>query len=105
MTTTEVPFPFVRHLYGEDESWKPGTRCETAGEYDDEIWLADGMGHMLLTEHKRVAIPGFVDRVFYTRKWRDPYGNVFGKHTLRCISAPAFKRMLRGYRHKFECAA
>lgn len=105
-----VPFPFVRDTYigpeGEVVGWRPGTRVEYGGDgdpsYNDEEWQADGMGHMLITEYQTVKVPGYVERTFYSRAWRDPDGREFGKKKLRITATPAFKRMLKGYRHSFQ---
>lgn len=109
-TVHAVPYPFIRDSYDHPEGggggWRPGTRCEVGGDgdpsYNDEEWQADGMGHMLITEYQTVKVAGYVERTFYSRAWRDPNGREFGKKKLRLIAAPAFKRMLKGYRHKFE---
>ena len=99
----EVRYPFVRvtPFVGEPfdaGAWRPG--CE---EQPEEEWFADAHGQMLLeviSTHK----PGkFLDRVFYTRHWRDPDGKEFGKNNLRVATASSFGRLLKGYRHDYEC--
>lgn len=108
-----VPHPFVRDTFTVHESdgdgwssyekptWKPGTRGEMVPPDDSEM-VADGMGSQILTIvsiHK----PGrFPERIFYTRRWRDPDGKEFGKGALRIKTAQAFARMARGYRHEFR---
>lgn len=108
----EVSYPFIRDVYSEmDEdgtsespTWRPGVRFEDRGhgEYSDTVTLADAIGHQSLTV-VGVYRPGkFPLRVFYTRKWRDPSGKVFGKGTCRVTSIQAFRSIIGGYRHQFE---
>lgn len=82
------------------KSWRPGVVMEQEDQ-QSFYGAADAMGQMLLTVvdiHK----PGrFPTRVFYTRQWEDPSGRVFGKGALRITTLPAFKRLMRGYRHEF----
>lgn len=110
----EVRYPFVRvtfvSSYDEsgmpesDKGWRPGCDCEKIedgfGGYD---YAADAHGQMLLevvSTHK----PGsFLDRIFYVRQWRDPDGKVFGKNKLRVTTAQSFGKLLKGYRHEYEC--
>lgn len=108
----EVRYPFVREtvtLFDCDEGreetgWRPGCDREGIedgfGGYD---YAADAHGQMLLevvSTHK----PGkFIERVFYIRQWRDPDGKVFGKNKLRVTTVAAFGRLLKGYRHEYEC--
>ncbi len=104
-----VKYPFVRTnvtLFDEEdahdvEEWRPGVDAEQDdGGYCH--YFAEGHGEMLLTIidiHK----PGqFPTRVFYTRKWRDPDGKMFGKNGLRITTKAAFNSLLRGYRHEYE---
>ena len=103
MTTHEIKVPFQYWSLGEDDGYKPGCRRrELEGPWDEGGYVADEWGHMLITEISRVSIPGFEDRVFYTRRWRDPSGHEFGKRDLRCKGARAFKQMLKGWRHPFH---
>ena len=101
----EVGHPFVRDKFdphhgdgdGEIDCWKPGHRNELVYP-DDSIAVYDGMGTQILTVvslHKPGKYP---TRVFYTRKWRDPDGTMFGKGALRMTTLPAFRRVIAGYR-------
>ena len=110
----EVRYPFVRTTFPSgfdedgapesDEGWRPGCDREGIedgfGGYD---YAADAHGQMLLeviSTHK----PGkFLERVFYVRRWRDPDGKEFGKSNLRVTTASSFGRLLKGYRHDYEC--
>ena len=100
MTTHEIKVPFHHWSRGEEDGYSPG--CEKCTGDDGEIaYGADEWGHMLISEIQRVAIPGYEDRIFYTRRWRDPLGNEFGKRDLKCKGARAFRQMLKGWRHPF----
>ena len=110
--TYSVRYPFVKttfELPPDDpeatttatvEGWRPG--AEFGHDGYDTISVADGHGEMLLSvvsTHK----PGkFPERIFYTRQWKDPGGKVFGKGALRVTTIGTFRRLLRGYRHKYE---
>ena len=104
----EVRYPFCR--VERDESapfdsgeWRPGCLPQYNTPDFDVVWFAHGHGQMLLevvSTHKPGA---FIDRVFYVRQWRDPDGKVFGKNKLRVTTAAAFGRLLKGYRHEYEC--
>ncbi|WP_417070757.1 hypothetical protein [Niveibacterium terrae] len=109
----EVRYPFVqdRFISGfdehgmpeSDEGWRPGCSREEIEDGFGYDYAADAHGQMLLeviSTHK----PGkFIDRVFFIRRWRDPDGKVFGKTNLRVTTAAAFGRLLKGYRHEYEC--
>lgn len=106
MIEHRVKFPFkIIKVYGppdeSDEAWVPGTRLENGDEYADGIYVADDTGFMVLTEVQRIEPPGFAPRVLYVREWVDPDGIRFGRKTLRMISAKAFDRMAKGYRHPY----
>ena len=112
MTLHSVRVPFRHVNNGEVKSWLPGCTHETDEKYmghvngeplyqEDGYYVADDFGRMLINEIQRVSIPGYEDRIFYTRHWRDPDGNEFGKRDLRCKGARAFKKMLEGWRHPF----
>ena len=100
-TVTGYPFVhYVANLYDEDdgcpyqtEGWRPG--CT--------LYVADGVGSMVL-DVVAVFKPGrFPERVFYTRRWINPDGREFGKtSTLRIATTGQFRRLLKGYRHQFE---
>lgn len=106
---TVEPWPFVLEDYNEpldDEdargvhavkSWRPGVRHELV-HYDGQA-VADGLGTMLVKviDVHRLPHP-YPARVFFTRQWRDPDGNVFGKRRLLIRSVGEFTKMLRGYR-------
>lgn len=105
----EVAHPFIRDTYTEWDSdgpcemktWRPGTRGEPCGPEDFEM-VAEGIGTQIITvvsTHK----PGrFPERVFFTRKWRDPNGREFGKGKLHITVAQAFRRLIKGYRHEYR---
>ncbi|MGE8446611.1 MAG: hypothetical protein ACN6O1_10370 [Comamonas sp.] len=102
MTLHEIKVPFRYVGHGEVADWLPGCKLrELEGDWDEGGYVADDWGHMLINEVQRVSIPGYEDRVFYTRQWRDPEGNEFGKRDLRCKGARAFKQMIKGWRHPF----
>lgn len=104
-----VKYPFVRckiTLWDEEgayevNSWRPGCNCETDdGGYPD--WWAEGHGEMIL-EIVSIHKPGkYPERVFYTRKWRDPSGTVFGKPGLKMTTTANYKRLKSGFRHEYE---
>ena len=106
----EVEYPFVRDTFTEwDEDgshdvpcWRPGTRDEFVAPDDCEA-VADGIGAQFLhvvSTHK----PGqrWPERVFYTRKWRDPDGKVFGKNKLHIVTKGAFNRRCRGFFYRYR---
>ena len=102
MTLHEIKVPFRYWTLGEADGWLPGCRLQDpVGAWDEGGYVADDWGDMLINEVQRVSIPGYEDRVFYTRQWRDPLGNEFGKRDLRCKGARAFKQMIKGWRHPF----
>jgi hypothetical protein len=108
-----VDFPFVLSTYREPywgpddvnpepvKCWKPGIEWEPAGP-GDCVAVARGMGKMVLTEVSRHKPSKYPERVFYTRRWIDPDGKVFGKPKLRITTASAFARMCNGYRQPFQ---
>lgn len=82
-------------------SWCPGIRWESFDASCEGDAVADGLGEMHLTVvdvHKPGRYP---TRVFYTRQWKDPIGNVFGKGGLRIATEEKFRRLARGYKHDF----
>lgn len=103
-----VVYPFVKDSSWHAEEgelsggWRPGVSFE--GDEDREpICVAGGEGEMILeviSTHK----PGkkYPNRIFYTRKWKDPDGRMFGKASLRIISEKNFKEMIKGYRYQYE---
>lgn len=107
MAEHHIKFPFKRvtDFAGPDEineSYVPGTRLEQGDEYDDAIYVADETGFMVLTEVQRIEPPGFAPRVLYLREWICPDGIRFGRKTLRMMSAAAFDRLRKGYRHTYH---
>lgn len=108
--TYAVVYPFVREkveLLGFDGpyseiSWRPGCRYESGDEYGDGSYSADADGEMMLivvSLHKPGRYPG---RVFYIRQWKDPDGGIFGKRNLRMTTMDSFRRLIKGYRHRYE---
>ena len=107
---TVEPWPFVLEDYNaplDDEdarivhnakSWRPGIRHELVYP-DGGQAVADGLGAMLVNviDVHRLPRP-YPARVFFTRQWRAPDGNVFGKRRLLIRSVGEFTKMLRGYR-------
>ena len=102
-THTVTGYPFVRYvanLYDEDdgcpyqtEGWRPG--CT--------LYVADGVGSMVLDVVATFKPGRFLERVFYTRRWIDPDGREFGNtSTLRIATTGKFRRLLKGYRYPFE---
>lgn len=104
--TYKVKYPFM--LSDKDTvsswgtKWTPGSR-QNFNEYDEDLINdADATGYVIY-EVKGVYKPGsYPERTFYTRKYQDPDGNIFGKNNLRIISSSYFKCMLKGYRYKYE---
>jgi hypothetical protein len=107
-----APYPFVRDKvtlmdgdgFSEAATWRPGVRFEDRFIPPDGCetdCIADGEGEIILTivsVHK----PGhFPMRVFFTRRWRSPAGREFGKGACRCVTAEKFRRLAKGYAHKF----
>ena len=105
----EVPYPFKLEsvtLCDEDgvrtfEDEVPGVHFYQT-DIDENMAVAENMGLMLLTVvsiHKPSKYP---ERVFYTRKWKKPNGDIFGKNGLKITTKSNFTRMLKGYRHPFS---
>lgn len=95
-----VDYPFVRETYTqfdegggcEVESWSPGVRYEDVPPDSCEM-VCDGWGKMRLevvSVHKPGAYPA---RAFFTRKWCDPDGHVFGKGKLHIKSVTRFRQL------------
>ena len=105
-----VNYPFCLEVYtgpdmfGEivfEESWRPGVRMEAISPEDFEP-VADGEGQMIITVvdvHKPGRYP---ERVFFTRKWKDPEGKIFGASKLHITTTPTFKRRIAGYYHEYR---
>lgn len=108
--TYTVAYPFVRSSWSEMDPdgaqdvpcWKPGIRFEQYGYEGETAEYADAMGEMQLTvvsTHK----PGkFPERIFFTRKWKDPDGKLFGKSRCHVKTKQVFNMLLSGYAHEFE---
>lgn len=106
MIEHRVKFPFksVAYYHSDDDTgtnYVPGTRLERGDDYDDGIYVADDTGFMVLIEVQRIEPPGFAPRVLYVREWIGPDGLRFGRKTLRMISARAFDKLVKGYRHPY----
>lgn len=103
-----VKYPFIREvvsLLSEDgpydkKVWTPGVRFEDFGE--DTGGVADGEGHMMLTVISVHRPSPFPTRVFYTRQFSDPDGNVFGKKCLRVCTLEKFRRISQSYQYPYE---
>lgn len=105
-----VPFPFSKIVASMQSGktyyrWKAGCRweeIETRYASEREA-VADGTGEMVLREIGRYTPPGYRERVFYTRKFIDPTGKVWGdKPKLRVMGASGFTRLCKGYRYDVE---
>jgi hypothetical protein len=107
----EACYPFTRTTYTDfDEegpfevaSWKPRIEYVERGPEDTEA-IAHGEGKVLLEvidSHRPGKYPA---RVFFTRRWRDPDGKVFGNTALRIKTSQAFGRLTKGYRHEYRLA-
>jgi hypothetical protein len=107
--SVEVPHPFIREEYSASDGdgkysnyigWRPGVKSEflRSGSEDRR---ADGIGAQILTLVGRYRPGEFPERVFYTRKWRDPEGRVFGKNKLHTKTVGNFNTLVRGYRGYF----
>ena len=116
-----TPFPFIADTYTqmnydggrpyetEEETWRPGVRWEDRpdpraarseypGEYSHiQVPECDAIGEIIITVVSRYRPPGFQERVFYTRQFRDPDGKTFGKGKLFCVTANTFKRRKKGW--------
>lgn len=104
------PYPFSRELktlldedgYHETITWVPGVRFIVVYPGDDTEDICDGLGRQVLTivsTHK----PGrFPERVFYQRYWVTPEGRKFGKPRCHIATAQKFRRLTRGYGHRFR---
>jgi hypothetical protein len=103
----EVGYPFVIEVDQFDATnsrWKPG--CTFDSPDDDSrsraVAFADAMGTQILTVVS-VHKPGkYLTRVFFTQRWRDPGGAEWGKDKLHVKALGAFRKMLKGYRYRFE---
>ena len=100
--TYEAPYPFVAEGWTDwnggnpesFESWKPGFDVNQDGTR--RSLCADEMGKVSLrvvSLHK--PGPKYPTRVFYVRQWQDPDGKVFGKTSLKVISARSFWKRLQ----------
>lgn len=98
-----VTYPFVRERYdtidGEYKTWRPGCGHD---DDDDRIYFADAEGEMMLIVISSHKPSGYRERVFYIRQWKDPDGNVFGKKNLRMTTTANFRRLCKGFRHRYD---
>jgi len=78
------------------ETWKPGFDAES-DEYNT-YYLCHGFGQIIYTiiDFHKLPRP-YPARVFYTRKFRDPDGKVFGKSKLRITTTAHFTRMIKSH--------
>lgn len=108
----DISYPFVRTTFTEHDQdgsaevpcWAPGVRFEDSGhgDYVHTHTYADGIGQQQITVAGRFKPGKFPERVFFTRKWRDPSGHLFGKGKLHIKTLGAFRSIVSGYRYKFE---
>lgn len=106
--TYTVRYPFFRVTYNgqdedgpyQEESWRPGCDSDSNG-VDDHYWFSDGHGEMQLTVVCEFKPGRFPTRVFFTRKWQDPDGKVFGLPKLRMTTKTNFLKLLKGYRREY----
>lgn len=82
------------------DTWNPGVTFQPTGPETSE-GFANGMGKMHLTVVDVYRPGDWPTRVFYTRKWEDPNGKIFGKNRLHIKALGNFRGLLRGYRHRF----
>lgn len=105
-------YPFVRDVfngedldgYFQDECWRPGVVFDNEDAEWQQSAVADGVGAMILTVVSTHKPGNFPERVFFTRKWRDPDGKVYGRNKLFVRSEAVFTQLIRGYRHPFGVA-
>lgn len=102
-------YPFIRSVFSEMDgdgvseipTWKPGVRFENTIS-GDTYSLADGLGFQTVTIVAPFKPGKFPERIFFTRKWTDPEGKVFGKGKLHIKTAGGFRSLISGYRHRYE---
>lgn len=102
-------YPFVRDTFSffdvdgltETKTWRPGVWFEDVGTGEDTVACAHAEGEIIFTVidvHK----PGkYATRVFLTRQFRSPDGNLFGKPKLHIWTLEKFRRLARGYRYHY----
>jgi len=99
-----TPYPFVRDTYhsvnGPIPTWRPGVRVELLSHGWEEV--ADAVGEMhlrVISTHK----PGhYPERVFYTRRWRDPERHMFGASSLKVATTYKFRSLMAGYSSQYR---
>lgn len=107
-----IPYPFIRTTYDklpndwegvpvETPTWRPGVEHD-CDNYGNTETFADAMGEAVFTIVD-VFKPGkFPIRIFFTRKWVDPDGKVFGKGKLHITTQQNFRTLIKGYRIDFD---
>ena len=106
-----VKFPFYRNIYSyhdnegiiEEECWTPGTTW-IGTPPDDTTCIANGHGYVKYTVVSIFKPGKYPTRVFFTRKFIDPDGKVFGKNKLYITTVSAFRNRIKGYQHEYEMA-
>lgn len=104
-------YPFRRSTFSEmDEAgvsesptWEPGVRFEDTGTGNTETF-ADGLGFQIVTVVATFKPGKFPERIFFTRRWTDPSGKVFGKGKLHIKTTGGFRSLIAGYRHPYGVA-
>lgn len=66
--------------------------------------MADGVGAQILTVVGKYRPGKFPERIFYTRRWRDPDAHEFGKGKLHTRTVGSFTALVRGYGYPFRLA-
>ena len=109
----EINYPFTRCKYlaydgernmVEHDGWKPGIEYEHNDNYGGSQAFADANGSMTLSVisiHKPGKYP---ERVFYTRKFKNPDGQEFGKGGLKITTTTNFKKLISGFMYEYAIA-
>jgi hypothetical protein len=103
-------YPFVKeeiqgHLINVNTDfvsvWIPSVKYEIISEFE-EGFFCDGLGKRIITVHA-VFKPGkFRTRVFYTQKWQDPEGKIFGSNKLRIMAVQFFRDRSGPFKFPYE---
>ena len=91
---------FKTDIAAEKKIWRPGTESEE-DEFNGRYLSAQGIGEMFLTVVDVHKPKKFQRRVFYTRQFKDPDGNVFGRRGLMVSTIATFRRRIRGYAKEY----